>query len=86
MAGGNFMHRVVSYLVNEVLVNSLANRLNSLTTWMLLEDDLPIAFKHHQVICCSFKSRGLSERRCSNRVVAIPAEAVVIGESPLEDE
>ncbi|KAG6596336.1 hypothetical protein SDJN02_09065 [Cucurbita argyrosperma subsp. argyrosperma] len=25
MAGGNFMHRVVSYLVNEVLVNSLAN-------------------------------------------------------------
>ncbi|KAF4401449.1 hypothetical protein G4B88_001643, partial [Cannabis sativa] len=27
MAGGNFMHRVVSYLVNEVLVNSLANSL-----------------------------------------------------------
>lgn len=26
MAGGNFMHRVVSYLVNELLVNSLANR------------------------------------------------------------
>ncbi|KAH7514648.1 hypothetical protein FEM48_Zijuj11G0111700 [Ziziphus jujuba var. spinosa] len=26
MAGGNFMHRVVSYLMNEVLVNSLANR------------------------------------------------------------
>ncbi|XP_023527736.1 uncharacterized protein LOC111790863 [Cucurbita pepo subsp. pepo] len=25
MAGGNFMHRVVSYLVNEVIVNSLAN-------------------------------------------------------------
>ncbi|XP_015897210.1 uncharacterized protein LOC107430851 [Ziziphus jujuba] len=25
MAGGNFMHRVVSYLMNEVLVNSLAN-------------------------------------------------------------
>ena len=26
MAGGNFMHRVISYVVNEVLVNSLANR------------------------------------------------------------
>ena len=25
MAGGNFMHRVISYVVNEVLVNSLAN-------------------------------------------------------------
>ncbi|KAJ4704404.1 Copper chaperone SCO1/SenC [Melia azedarach] len=25
MAGGNFMHRVMSYLVNELLVNSLAN-------------------------------------------------------------
>ncbi|XP_024964084.1 uncharacterized protein LOC112504377 [Cynara cardunculus var. scolymus] len=25
MAGGNFVHRVVSYLVNEVLVESLAN-------------------------------------------------------------
>ncbi|XP_065854772.1 uncharacterized protein [Euphorbia lathyris] len=25
MAGGNFMHRVVSYLVNEVVVNGLAN-------------------------------------------------------------
>ncbi|KGN58740.1 uncharacterized protein LOC101209674 [Cucumis sativus] len=25
MAGGNFVHRVFSYLVNEVLVNSLAN-------------------------------------------------------------
>ncbi|GMN40358.1 hypothetical protein TIFTF001_009585 [Ficus carica] len=32
MAGGNFMHRVVSYLVNELLVNSLANRLLSLAT------------------------------------------------------
>ena len=26
MAGGNFLHRVLSYVVNEVLVNSLANR------------------------------------------------------------
>ncbi|EEF30268.1 uncharacterized protein LOC8286333 [Ricinus communis] len=25
MAGGNFMHRVISYVVNEVLVNGLAN-------------------------------------------------------------
>ncbi|KAG6643430.1 hypothetical protein I3843_09G207300 [Carya illinoinensis] len=25
MAGGNFMHRVMSYLVNELVVNSLAN-------------------------------------------------------------
>ncbi|KAI3666932.1 hypothetical protein L6452_41973 [Arctium lappa] len=25
MAGGNFVHRVVSYLVNEVLVEGLAN-------------------------------------------------------------
>ena len=25
MSGGNFMHRVISYVVNEVLVNSLAN-------------------------------------------------------------
>ncbi|KAG2686040.1 hypothetical protein I3760_10G156900 [Carya illinoinensis] len=25
MAGGNFMHRVMSYLVNELIVNSLAN-------------------------------------------------------------
>ncbi|KAK9291065.1 hypothetical protein L1049_009251 [Liquidambar formosana] len=25
MAGGNFMHRVVSYVVNELIVNSLAN-------------------------------------------------------------
>ena len=25
MAGGNSMHRVISYVVNEVLVNSLAN-------------------------------------------------------------
>lgn len=26
MAGGNFMHRVMSYLVNELVVNGLANR------------------------------------------------------------
>lgn len=26
MAGGNFMHRVISYFVNEVVVNGLANR------------------------------------------------------------
>lgn len=26
MAGGNFMHRVLSYVVNEVVVNGLANR------------------------------------------------------------
>ncbi|KAK9196143.1 hypothetical protein WN943_004271 [Citrus x changshan-huyou] len=26
MAGGNFMHRVISYVVNEVIVNGLANR------------------------------------------------------------
>ncbi|GKV06044.1 hypothetical protein SLEP1_g17978 [Rubroshorea leprosula] len=25
MAGGNFMHRVISYVVNEVVVNGLAN-------------------------------------------------------------
>ncbi|XP_050238941.1 uncharacterized protein LOC126688323 [Mercurialis annua] len=25
MAGGNFMHRVISYFVNEVVVNGLAN-------------------------------------------------------------
>ncbi|CAI0539607.1 unnamed protein product [Linum tenue] len=25
MAGGNFMHRVFSYVVNELIVNSLAN-------------------------------------------------------------
>ncbi|MED6195084.1 hypothetical protein PIB30_034628 [Stylosanthes scabra] len=25
MAGGNFMHRVLSYVVNEVVVNGLAN-------------------------------------------------------------
>ncbi|XP_044474015.1 uncharacterized protein LOC123202256 [Mangifera indica] len=25
MAGGNFMHRVMSYLVNEIVVNGLAN-------------------------------------------------------------
>ncbi|KAL9425981.1 uncharacterized protein LOC107177475 isoform X2 [Citrus sinensis] len=25
MAGGNFMHRVISYVVNEVIVNGLAN-------------------------------------------------------------
>ncbi|KAJ6425258.1 hypothetical protein OIU79_028185, partial [Salix purpurea] len=25
MAGGNFMHRVISYVVNELVVNSLAN-------------------------------------------------------------
>ncbi|KAG6735956.1 hypothetical protein POTOM_061362 [Populus tomentosa] len=25
MAGGNFMHRVLSYVVNELVVNSLAN-------------------------------------------------------------
>ncbi|CAL1401811.1 unnamed protein product [Linum trigynum] len=25
MAGGNFMHRVLSYVVNELIVNSLAN-------------------------------------------------------------
>ncbi|KAK9699151.1 hypothetical protein RND81_08G156100 [Saponaria officinalis] len=25
MAGGSFMHRVMSYVVNEILVNSLAN-------------------------------------------------------------
>lgn len=25
MAGGNFLHRVMSYLVNEVVVNGLAN-------------------------------------------------------------
>ncbi|KAK9073078.1 hypothetical protein SSX86_007400 [Deinandra increscens subsp. villosa] len=25
MAGGNFVHRVMSYLVNEILVDSLAN-------------------------------------------------------------
>ncbi|KAI8014116.1 hypothetical protein LOK49_LG05G00210 [Camellia lanceoleosa] len=25
MAGGNFMHRVISYLVNEVVVDGLAN-------------------------------------------------------------
>ncbi|KAF5940979.1 hypothetical protein HYC85_022146 [Camellia sinensis] len=27
MAGGNFLHRVISYVVNEVVVNGLANRL-----------------------------------------------------------
>jgi len=27
MAGGNFLHRVISYFVNEVVVNGLANRL-----------------------------------------------------------
>ncbi|KAF9680052.1 hypothetical protein SADUNF_Sadunf06G0079900 [Salix dunnii] len=26
MAGGNFMHRVLSYVVNELVVNGLANR------------------------------------------------------------
>lgn len=26
MAGGNFMHRVISYVVNELVVNGLANR------------------------------------------------------------
>ncbi|XP_031478618.1 uncharacterized protein LOC116249609 [Nymphaea colorata] len=25
MAGGNFMHRVLSYVINEVVVNGLAN-------------------------------------------------------------
>ncbi|XAR55810.1 hypothetical protein NMG60_11036016 [Bertholletia excelsa] len=25
MAGGNFMHRVISYVVNEIVVNGLAN-------------------------------------------------------------
>ncbi|OAY43737.1 uncharacterized protein LOC110619930 [Manihot esculenta] len=25
MAGGNFMHRVISYVVNELVVNGLAN-------------------------------------------------------------
>lgn len=25
MAGGNFLHRVISYVVNEVVVNGLAN-------------------------------------------------------------
>ncbi|KAJ6331513.1 hypothetical protein OIU76_009985, partial [Salix suchowensis] len=25
MAGGNFMHRVLSYVVNELVVNGLAN-------------------------------------------------------------
>ncbi|KAL5740372.1 hypothetical protein ACOSP7_029252 [Xanthoceras sorbifolium] len=25
MAGGNFVHRVMSYLINELVVNSLAN-------------------------------------------------------------
>ncbi|KAJ6299900.1 hypothetical protein OIU76_020823 [Salix suchowensis] len=31
MAGGNFMHRVISYVVNELVVNSLANRY-----WLIL--------------------------------------------------
>jgi hypothetical protein len=26
MAGGNFMHRVLSYIVNELVVDRLANR------------------------------------------------------------
>ncbi|KAJ8898967.1 hypothetical protein K2173_008468 [Erythroxylum novogranatense] len=54
MAGGNFMHRVISYVVNEVIVSGLANspafQRFAVRTSRKIEDVSKIAAKKKQEI------------------------------------
>ncbi|PON51125.1 UvrABC system C protein [Parasponia andersonii] len=69
MAGGNFMHRVVSYLVNELLVNSLANspafQRFAVRTSRRIEDMSNIALKKRQELAEQMKD--LSKNFESNK-------------------
>ncbi|XP_062095110.1 uncharacterized protein LOC133800998 [Humulus lupulus] len=69
MAGGNFMHRVVSYLVNEVLVNSLANspafQRFAVRTSRRIEDVSSLALKKRQELAEQMKD--LSKNFESNK-------------------
>ncbi|PON92204.1 Copper chaperone SCO1/SenC [Trema orientale] len=69
MAGGNFMHRVVSYLVNELLVNSLANspaiQRFAVRTSTRIEDMSNIALKKRQELAEQMKD--LSKNFESNK-------------------
>ncbi|XP_024026448.1 uncharacterized protein LOC21399442 [Morus notabilis] len=69
MAGGNFMHRVVSYLVNELLVNSLANspafQRFAVRTSKRMEDMSTMAVKKRQELAEQMKD--LSKNFESNK-------------------
>ncbi|PON92208.1 UvrABC system C protein [Trema orientale] len=69
MAGGNFMHRVVSYLVNELLVNSLANspafQRFAVRTSRRIEDMSNMALKKRQELAEQMKD--LSKNFESNK-------------------
>ncbi|EXB99418.1 hypothetical protein L484_016394 [Morus notabilis] len=73
MAGGNFMHRVVSYLVNELLVNSLANspafQRFAVRTSKRMEDMSTMAVKKRQELAEQMKDLSKNfEGRASLRL------------------